>query len=358
MWPRKASKVAGSAPSSGSVAAGLGERDRHGADRLGVRPVDHAARPGAERADAVAGAEEREVRGDDPGGELPQLRLDPVLGGDSAPRVGGVERTAAERRCPTSRRGPRARAAGLEPDPAQRRAPRARRTGGTRVLRVGDVVLGAGAEGRERLHGRRVGSGRPAPRRRRRAAARGGTPDAARAARVCAPGRRRRPQVQGGRGCAKSAAPAAAARSRLFSTKVPRAARCGWRRRLRHRQHRRHAGVGALEDLGPLGSVRARDGLGDERPQGVARAGWLRSGAVSAIPSRSTRTSSPCRCRLLVQRIAYGWNSSRPCCRRCRRPAAAQAVARRSRPDPRRVQSHRHPTRTCEPGRSGIAPVP
>src|SRR5579859_625566 len=43
-----------------------GERDRHTADRFGVPPVDGGPLLAAERPDAVAGAEEREVGGDHP----------------------------------------------------------------------------------------------------------------------------------------------------------------------------------------------------------------------------------------------------------------------------------------------------
>ena len=75
----------------------LGERDRHDADRLGVGAVDHRALVRAERADAVAGAEEREVAGDDLVEEGLELGLDAVLrGGLLLGGIGRVERPAAD----------------------------------------------------------------------------------------------------------------------------------------------------------------------------------------------------------------------------------------------------------------------
>src|SRR5215472_379293 len=74
-----------------------GERDRDGADRLGVPPVDHGPLMAAEGSDAVASPEEREVRADHLFEQPPQVGLDPPLHRRFLVlRVAGVERPAAQ----------------------------------------------------------------------------------------------------------------------------------------------------------------------------------------------------------------------------------------------------------------------
>ena len=74
-----------------------GEAHTDSADRLGVGPVHHRALVRAERADAVAGTQEREVLRDDGVEQPAEVLLDPVLDRRLLiGRVAGVERPAAQ----------------------------------------------------------------------------------------------------------------------------------------------------------------------------------------------------------------------------------------------------------------------
>lgn len=142
-------------------AALVGEGDGDGADRLAVRPVDHPTEQPAQRADAVAAAEEGHVGLDGPLGQRAQLGLGAallrrlgVLG------VGDVEGAAAQDdpgervevellRGSPHRLGQRlalephpSYVGGREPGEAQDRV----------ELALRDVVLGTDAEEQEGLH--------------------------------------------------------------------------------------------------------------------------------------------------------------------------------------------------------------
>src|SRR4030088_1773339 len=73
------------------------EGERDGADALGGPPDDPRPLVQAERPDAIAGPEEREVRADHPVEQATQVRLDaPLDRRFRALRVAGVERAAGE----------------------------------------------------------------------------------------------------------------------------------------------------------------------------------------------------------------------------------------------------------------------
>src|SRR3712207_9384555 len=84
----------------------------------------------SEGADAVAGAEEGQVAGDDLVQQPRQLRLDPPLdGGLVLGRVAGVERPAAEEHPGVAVEVQRRQRAGLPPGPPQPGPPHARWAG-------------------------------------------------------------------------------------------------------------------------------------------------------------------------------------------------------------------------------------
>lgn len=123
------------------------------ADRLAVGAVDHRALMGAERADPVAGAEEREVARHHLVEQPCDLRLGAALhGGLLLRRIGGVERSAADEDAGVGievhvAQGLRFEASALEialvqPGVAQEQ----------RVLLVGGHVFGAGRQQQEGLH--------------------------------------------------------------------------------------------------------------------------------------------------------------------------------------------------------------
>ena len=82
-----------------------GEGDLDGSDRFGEAPVEHRALVAAERPDAVAGAQEREVGADHLIEQPHQVGFDPSLDG-RLPRlgIGEVERAAADQDPDQSRR--------------------------------------------------------------------------------------------------------------------------------------------------------------------------------------------------------------------------------------------------------------
>ena len=71
--------MAGSPRSSGSIRPARVRVTGNGADRLAVLPVDDRSLVTAECADAVAGSQEREVRGDHLVEQAVQVGLDPQL---------------------------------------------------------------------------------------------------------------------------------------------------------------------------------------------------------------------------------------------------------------------------------------
>ena len=158
-------------PERGSARPSGGQRDGQGADGLAVRPVHDAAGEGAERADAVAGAEEGEVGRDDPLGEGVQLGLDAVLDRRlGLVGVGGVEGPAAQDDARPVVEVDLAEGRLLQPDADQLVGVQAGAGEHGVVLLLGDVVLRAGAEEQEGAHRLRPGSRRrwPAARPRRR----------------------------------------------------------------------------------------------------------------------------------------------------------------------------------------------
>ncbi len=110
--------------------------DGDAAEPFTVRPVDHGALVQSEGADAVAGAEEREVLGHDPVQQPGEFALHPVLGGALVlGRVAGGEGTAAHNDARIVGTVP-ARAAGRLPSGCGAAAPAGvRRSEGRRGIR-------------------------------------------------------------------------------------------------------------------------------------------------------------------------------------------------------------------------------
>ena len=111
------------------------------------------------------------------------------------------------------------------------------------------------------------------------------------------------------------------------------------RRRLAERQHRRHAGVGAVEDRGPLvagpgrerrprtapaarASVDGRPAPGGVAGRGPARRAARRRTAARARRPPSCRRRRRCRCRRTARRRRAGWRPARP--PRCPSPVNAR----------------------------------
>jgi hypothetical protein len=137
-------------------AAGVGQRDRDAGDRLAVGAVDDPALVRAEGADAVAGAEEGQVPGDDLVQHRRQLRLDPALdGGLPVGRIAGVERPSAEEDPGVVVEVQVGHGPGLQPDAPQ---PGLVHAGGAKeggVLVVRGLVLGPRGQQEEGPHDQR-----------------------------------------------------------------------------------------------------------------------------------------------------------------------------------------------------------
>jgi hypothetical protein len=139
------------------LAPGVGERDLDGAEGLPVGAVDQRALMGAEGADAVAGAEEGEVVGDDlvqHTGDLrlgAQLRLGLVLHGVRDGEGAAAQDDAGELVHRDLREG-----IAVQARPEQVLLPQAGEVEHGGALGEGDVVLRTGGDLHERFHPRIV----------------------------------------------------------------------------------------------------------------------------------------------------------------------------------------------------------
>ena len=146
----------GQAGEQGVAGAVVGHRDRDGAHRLAVRPVDEPALVHAQGADAVAGAQEGEVALDDLVQHRLQLRLHAAL--DRGLRVLGVarvERAAADDHAGVRVEVERRNRRRLHANAVQLRRFEPGRSQESLVLVLGGLVLGAGLQEQEGLHDRR-----------------------------------------------------------------------------------------------------------------------------------------------------------------------------------------------------------
>jgi hypothetical protein len=135
------------------VAALRGERDPDGSDRLGMAAVEHRALVAAERPDAVAGPEEREVRAGHRVQQAAQVRLDPPLHrGLGLLRVGVVERPAAEHDPGPVREVDVAERAAIEPQPLQLALAEPGQVEERLILVVRRGVVGADGQQQEGSH--------------------------------------------------------------------------------------------------------------------------------------------------------------------------------------------------------------
>jgi hypothetical protein len=130
-----------------------GEGDLDCSDRLGEAPAEHRALIAAERADAVAGAKEREVRGGDRVKQPLQIGFDPPLHRRLAVfGVGDVERPAAEQYPRPVPQVDIAERALLQPDPVQLTLRQPGQGLERGVLVVGRGILGPDGQQQERFH--------------------------------------------------------------------------------------------------------------------------------------------------------------------------------------------------------------
>ncbi len=135
------------------VPALRGEGDLDGSDRLGVAPVDDRALMAAERPDAIAGPQEREVRADHCVKQAAQVGLDPSLHGRfEFLRVGVVERPAAQQDPRPVPQIDIPQRALLEPDPPQLALIQPGQGQERVVLVFGRGILGADGQQQERFH--------------------------------------------------------------------------------------------------------------------------------------------------------------------------------------------------------------
>jgi hypothetical protein len=137
----------------GVLAAGVGQLDDRRGDRLRVRAVHLAALVPRERADPVAGAEEREVLCDDDVQERRQLGLHAQLGVRLRRlRHGPRERAAADDDPGQVPEVDVRHRAGLQPDAHEVLGAQPAVAEHEFVLAVRDRVLGAGRQQQEGLH--------------------------------------------------------------------------------------------------------------------------------------------------------------------------------------------------------------
>ena len=151
--PGERVELPGQTPQQRVAPARLGERDPDGSDRLAVAPVDDRALVAAERPDAVAGAQEREVGADHGVQQAAQVGLDPALHRRFLlVRVGEVERPAAD---PDPGPVPQVdvpQRAPVQPDPPQRVLAQPGQGQEGLVLVVGRGVIGADRQQQKRFH--------------------------------------------------------------------------------------------------------------------------------------------------------------------------------------------------------------